>query len=400
MSSACCITMSDKLPSKTFRPLTKRGRHDRSVVIGAPEGFDLGGSLGEAKEIRIAVAFGHLSGWKLVKDPIAQSDAATIRILLGTAFFQTEPGLLSLLLNLSKSQPALEVRLANSQSTFHPKVWILEKPGSSICIVGSGNLSKGGLSGNVECSIYSDNAVAISDLKLWFDYHWKVATKLSDGLEKYTRKYEELKQQRSILNAKLRQAMAEIAAYQGQAQKRSALESAQSYWGSQKGKAEMILRQKGLESMREALDFPTFNFGEADLKRFISIDEFGRIVQLHNRKILAEIDTVKAGLRLSIQDVDRGFDALMSVSGIGNNIATKLLVMCDPDRFVVYNSRVESALEVFGISTKNFEQLNSSTYREFLKEVKAFCDASDALGLNRASALDTFFYEYSDIVAD
>jgi hypothetical protein len=63
-------------------------------IFGAPDTFRFEMWLKEASRIRIALAFGHMSGWRKVEAAIKHSKAMHIEILLGQAFFQTEPELL------------------------------------------------------------------------------------------------------------------------------------------------------------------------------------------------------------------------------------------------------------------------------------------------------------------
>ena len=68
------------------------------MLTGAPADFDFLAALRDATSIRVAMAFGHMTGWRRIEAVVLQSAAREIFILLGQAFFQTEPKLLALLL--------------------------------------------------------------------------------------------------------------------------------------------------------------------------------------------------------------------------------------------------------------------------------------------------------------
>jgi HKD family nuclease len=144
----------------TLIPLLEEGGDDRSVIVGAPEEFDFRAALKEATAVRIAMAFGHMTGWKEIEEHLTGSSAATIQVLLGQAFFLTEPQLLLRIMSLQKDSqaPRFEVKLASANGTFHPKVWIIDNDNTSLCIVGSGNLSRGGLLQNVECALLTSES--------------------------------------------------------------------------------------------------------------------------------------------------------------------------------------------------------------------------------------------------
>lgn len=130
-------------------PFLKRDPGSESVLTGAPTDFDLLAALRDATSIRVAMAFGHMAGWRRIEAAVLHSAAREIFILLGHAFFQTEPKLLALLLARERdsASPHIHVKLASSASTFHPKVWIIEngQVTHAHVIVGSANLSNGGL---------------------------------------------------------------------------------------------------------------------------------------------------------------------------------------------------------------------------------------------------------------
>ena len=125
---------------------------DQAVVIGLPSDFNFDSEIAAATEIRLATAFAHLKGWKLIAPAFLRS-SASIQLLTGLDFFQTEPKLLrewNRLTAPDAAQPHISARLAKRLTTFHPKILIASSTASpaSFAIVGSGNLSFGGLRSN------------------------------------------------------------------------------------------------------------------------------------------------------------------------------------------------------------------------------------------------------------
>src|SRR5690349_21582635 len=96
--------------SSTF----EEGANDLSVVAGSSEDFDLRSLLKNATAVRIAMAFGYERGWSNIEQHLKSSSATTVRVLLGQAFFRTEPALLLKIRELQKIShlPAFEVKLA------------------------------------------------------------------------------------------------------------------------------------------------------------------------------------------------------------------------------------------------------------------------------------------------
>jgi hypothetical protein len=89
-------------------------------IIGLPTGFNLDKRLRDAKEIRLATAFAHRSGWKYFRDA-ASNGKAKLLLLTGLDCWQTEPLLLNEWHDLMMSEPGrIEVKIALNEIFFHP----------------------------------------------------------------------------------------------------------------------------------------------------------------------------------------------------------------------------------------------------------------------------------------
>ena len=114
----------------------------------------LNAELTTAIRLDIAVAFLKQSGFVGVKDQIKGMLArgCAIRIVVGTDFWLTEPEPLDWLIRESQESSNCQLYLVNQQpaSTFHPKVFLLEQEQGVTVIVGSSNLTNGGLTENWE----------------------------------------------------------------------------------------------------------------------------------------------------------------------------------------------------------------------------------------------------------
>ena len=110
----------------SHQPFLKQGLPRESALVGAPPGFDFLAALRQARFVRAAIAFGHMTGWKKVEAALRNPAAQRIQILLGQSFLQTEPDLLDILLAMQGCQSNFHVQLAPMTPTFHPKVWLIE----------------------------------------------------------------------------------------------------------------------------------------------------------------------------------------------------------------------------------------------------------------------------------
>jgi hypothetical protein len=161
----------------------------RAAVFGLPPKFTVLEELEHADSIRLATAFGHMSGWEKL-EPAINKCKGTIRLITGLDFFQTEPALLRTW-NRASVNPRFRPRVMTSESgVFHPKVLIVSSPSKSFALVGSGNLSEGGLRTNIECSVYTRDEVHVRHLAKWFDGLFRRGQGFGEGdIREYEAKY-------------------------------------------------------------------------------------------------------------------------------------------------------------------------------------------------------------------
>ena len=156
-----------------------------AFVVGLPTGFELNAVLAKATNIKLAAAFAQLKGWHHFRDNV-ESGGASVSLLAGGWFFLTQPALLWEWHDLALAHDRVEAKLATDATHFHPKVLIVESNGAQpdFAIVGSGNLSLGGLRDNTECSVYIDSPDFIKELNAWFSAQFRSAKKLTPPLIK------------------------------------------------------------------------------------------------------------------------------------------------------------------------------------------------------------------------
>ena len=372
-----------------------------SVLAGAPPGFSFLDTLKSAKEIRIGVAFGRMSGWQKIASALTGSTAERVFVLLGQAFFQTEPSLVLELRKLAKAsaKPIFQVKLASATVTFHPKVWIIDGS-QSAAIVGSGNLTGGGLADNVECGLYSAVEDHVKGLREWFDDQWKSAPPLEESCDKYIKSYQKIQGHTKLARAMIDDEIRILSGGEVKWRRNDALLKAKQYWMSPDGKQTVADRATGIAEMRRALDYPSFEFQEAGWKAFLDVHEMGHIIPTHTKKVIAGLSPLRQTLKTVVLpgvSAGRAVESLQDIPGVGRNVATKLLAMIAPERFVVVNEPVERALRGFGYSIDSGSHITGKQYTQLLKDLKPFIEECEELGLQPAPGLDAFLYAYKDL---
>jgi HKD family nuclease len=115
--------------------------------------------LRRADRFICVVAFAKMAGFKLLSKPLKERIAAgmSARFVVGVDFYQTEPELILELIALRDGAPdpdEVEVYMGAEERacTLHPKVYVFAGNGPTTAIVGSANMTGGGLRDNWETS--------------------------------------------------------------------------------------------------------------------------------------------------------------------------------------------------------------------------------------------------------
>lgn len=339
-----------------------------SVVVGLPSGFSLKMKLSESTCIRMATAFAHRSGWNLVSDPILCSKG-DVHILAGLHFFQTEPPLLNSWLREAHRSDSFKCKVVTTNRTkwtFHPKVLIVHGPeGADFAVVGSGNLSAGGLRENVECSLYTDDPKLISDLVLWFDHVYEnLADPLDDAIIRwYKRLYDKFQTRARDMRREQSKEITKFGQQVGLQQDarlkywKKAVTDAKSYFAKPEFAQKWQELDDAAKKIRECLDYPQFNFGYGRWQEFLRIKQFGNLAALNlsKKKLSKNMDRMQKAFRIITDDskdiryrLDRVLEGDARVDGIAANVITKVLTIHDRTQWPVYNSKVKGVLEGYG----------------------------------------------------
>lgn len=382
-----------------------------ATVIGLPAGFDLSEKLSESASIKIATAFAHVSGWNLIRDSVLGS-SGHVQIVAGLHFFQTEPPLLESWLKESYQSEKFACKIVSKidrkRRTFHPKTLIVKADdGRGFAIVGSGNLSAGGLRDNIECGLYVEDQTTLRSLERWFDDLYENFAKPLDEptirwykpLYKKNRgrsrqlvqeQFKELKQLDRVIETKKKANLRRWRQAVKDAKGLFAQSGFNYHWGK---------RNEAARKIRECLQYPQFDFGYEQWQEFLKITEFGNLAALNlfRKTMIRNMARVGGAFGLLIdesKDIRSRLQSVLSgsgkIRGIGVNVITKLLTIHDRKHWPVYNSRVHDVLnEEYGFEmprglTKTDKYL---AYAELMQRFSEDTRARDMW------ALDVFFVD-------
>jgi HKD family nuclease len=142
----------------------------------------LSNSFKNAIDLKFSVAFLKFSGLSLIKPDIKSilKNKGKVEFLVGLDFRTTDPNSLYELKTLQGSYTNMKFFCfskpnKNRFSVFHPKLYIIKnKNGKVTTIVGSSNLTKGGLSKNIELNIIFNGAETESEILQLMNFYLKM----------------------------------------------------------------------------------------------------------------------------------------------------------------------------------------------------------------------------------
>lgn len=376
-----------------------------AVVVGLPKDFDLSGALRSAKEIRLATAFAHLSGWNSLKSGI-EASAGDVFLLTGLEYNQTEPALLKdwMHLKLSRSHK-VNVSLASSKPFFHPKVLIVRSPKTRFAIVGSGNLSSGGFQSNCECGIFVRDTPTVNSLCGWFDAQFGAGEPLNERMIKvYEPHYKKAKKQAAAL-AKEQKKTEEKLKDIGEssfAKWNRALQLAETYFRDDKFNAKYTRRRKSVRRMLRFLNPPTFDFDGTGWFNFYQQTVLGALDSRSRDKVFKKRPRLRKALLELVSSPEEALRGILGrkgklrINGFGENTVSKVLAATFPSDWPVYNSRVAKVLEDFGYKSPRGAG-RDGRYIAFRNAMQKFMTACKERGLSHVDAisLDAFFFDRS-----
>jgi hypothetical protein len=330
--------------------------------------------LTDANRIVIAVAFARRSGWKHIRQALLKAikKGPRVEIIVGTDFMQTDPYVLRQLAHMQKSYGVSCFVVKGSRNTFHPKLFYVERNALAQALVGSANLTEGGLSLNAEASVVIRGTQ--SELRSHMDRtlaHWRSKWKFIEAvdidIDRYAVDYRRAKQHdrkrpkaatvgRGAASTKLALNFSEHEAKLrkiGSANRRREVEDRRA---DRKG-AQNILNaiassrfttQKQFLSLYERLVLrPHHYWHSGQLER-------GKSQIAKNRHRCRELvqQLMKMSGKSNVSDVElfqQALTLLKRVKGAGPNVLTEILHTLDNHRFAVMNHNSVSGLTSAGI---------------------------------------------------
>lgn len=116
----------------------------------------------ESRVAKIAVAFAKYSGYRVIEQSLLKclDESGEVEFLVGLDFHTTDAQALRSFISLARSFPNFKFYCYSDPSdgiaVYHPKLYLFEMNSALRSIIGSSNLTKGGLSENIEVNVLLD----------------------------------------------------------------------------------------------------------------------------------------------------------------------------------------------------------------------------------------------------
>lgn len=361
-----------------------------------------------ADQVVICVAFLKKSGLALIRNSLeaALKKGATVKIVVGTDFFLTEPDALQGIFDLcAPHQKNASLFLCETASaTFHPKIYYWSKNGTAQVIVGSANLTAGGLKENIEVSVLhtlqenSEFTKKLLSFVAELENDERVCRVTFLDISRYRRKYEIYRRK---LNKAEKEAKKEVESLFSFDEKK--LKKYLKEYSLNKGeqgelkekranykKAKSLLDKLATEEIRSKEDFSDIYeklVGSQDSRALWHSGGLFRSknkVAEHYEHFIEMLKMIRSNLN-SADNVlfDKCRQHAQQIEGLGPNVITEIMNTYAPEKFAVLNNNPASSLshlgfEEFGSLNKKFFSGNQyAKFNGLIREIARLCKFSD-----------------------
>jgi HKD family nuclease len=368
-------------------------------------GPELKKALKEAEEVWIAVAMISEKGLDFLTT--AAKDAH-VNIVTGIDL-PTPPDVLEALFKLEKTSDRWKVWLKD-KGYFHPKVYVVKFPQRKYAaLVGSGNLTGGGLQDHHEIGVRLVDQKACKTLIGIFDEYCKPSESIkltSEWLDNYRAGFvlkSDWIRKNESQNEELKSTARELAKATMDKEK-DFIKELKKFRKSAQYEERRKTRLKAVREIKQSLDYAN-NFKKPDLDHFFSINELGSFVNFNKAHIRENLKDFKVTLRIlvdeSIDIAERYQSAVVKggeykIDGAAQGLISKILTAHAPRKYFVSNGPTVEVFKKFGIRLP--KGLNEGQkYKAMASFLREACDQAN---IPNFAVLDDFIYELSERLKD
>ncbi len=343
-----------------------------------------------------------------------QAPLPEVRAVVGLWGNLTDPFALRMLANIG------QLRGADAGRRFHPKVFIFRGGGRSVAWVGSANFTSGGFGMNEEAVFETSNTESVQH---WFDDLWEHCDPLDDAaIDAYAESRKDNPppppprppNTPDLTPLQLLEGIGNWRSYI------AALEQCDGWWSNRHSWSvlgEQCSWRETVEVLHDVVRHPDWGeLDQYDRQRLLGLTRsegwalLGRMRQTALNTVFGANRETIQNIVLAVVNADdvtfpqlafESYQALRNVDGVGPGIATRLLTLARPDRFVSLNKASRAGLaETFGLAPttlgqpRNYARLLSAIYNQaWYREAAPRNVRERAISRIRAALLDCFVYD-------
>ena len=346
-----------------------------------------------------------------------RASSLEVRAVVGLWGNLTEPLALKILASMG------QLRAADASRRFHPKVFVFRGAGRSVAWVGSANFTSGGFGMNEEALFESSDTASVQN---WFDDLWERCEQLDEAA---IDDYAESRQTNpppppprppdafDLTPMQLLEGVQDWGSYV------TALHQCDGWWSNRRSWSvlgEQCSWRKTVEVLHDIIGQEDWGeLGEYDRLRLLGLSH-GECWALLGRMRRPALTTVFGANREEIQNIVHtvvaaeddafpqlafeSYEVLWAINGVGEGIATRLLTLARPDRFVSLNTGSRVGLANFaGLARttlgqpKNYRRLLAAIYnRDWYSKPVPSNARERTISWMRTALLDCFVYDDQD----
>ncbi len=369
------------------------------------------------------IAFAKTSGFRMIKEALIKAlernknnRQARFRFIVGLDFYQTEPNLLYEILNLSQKYPKLSLFLSTDDYVFHPKVYAFKTERANHVVIGSANLTSGGLLRNHESSLWVNSSSMREDVLNQIKQlikNCQIIKATKNNISEYEEKYNIYNVRKTFFERKTKDAIQNP--IEGDFETLEAILDLM----KQAGEFELDVRRR-IESRRKAIKQLNLIANERNISNERFLELYIPLVQnphywhsgflgFHAKQV-ANVEENPCLFQLALEAINNlnnpsPREAYLTlhthfnkIKFAGVNVITEILHTIDNERFAVMNNN-----SVSGMNRANYlflkttmQNIDCDMYQEFCNSAGNVCKT---LGLNNFTELDALLnYAYWNVI--
>ena len=356
----------------------------------------------DAKEVTICVAFIKQSGFYEIRENLvlALKKGTAFTVFAGLDFYLTEPSTLRNLLELSIRYKNMNLYLCEERrATFHPKLYFSIFNNKASLLIGSANLTKGGLETNNEVSIYQeadiDSKLVMSVRRFLDSIRNQKGTQKANKLNisQYRRKCILYNKQVKKAQKNARKEISEsfqldLTKLDRYLKEYRTNDKVQTEWDEKVRnyrKAKRLLDEMTTDNVSSRKEFLTYYeqlVGAAGQKRLWDSGSLFRLRKKVANKYKTFLDMVRAIRNITAsnprEQFEEGMKFVKKINGLGVNALTEILNTYVPRKCSVLNNNPISSLNYLGFEKfkppNTFKGDDYEKYNDIMEEFAISCD--------------------------